>query len=215
MSLGKMRQIILAIVLLASGNVFGDSNNQLATPTEQNKISTKTKKKRSFFTSIEAGVGYQMWNEKISISNGSAASTGIANYAGFALLLEKNWLRYRWQYGVAASYATGKASSGGFDTLIYDDGVDRTWSAEQLTIFSHYRLNTTFMAGLGLSGRYLQADWRSADSTLTIQHAPNFDLAGQLTLRWSVSRRFTFTQSFMPLDFKGSTLWQWTAQVVL
>jgi hypothetical protein len=214
MSRGKLISLILIFAALVSRNAAADAENKLAVPAPRTKVSAKTKKK-AFLSSFEAGAGYQMWNEKMTISNATSKSTGVANYAGLSLILEENWMRNHWQYGVAASYATGKASSGGFDTLTYTDGVDRTWSAEQLTLFGHYRLNTTFMAGLGLFGRSLQSDWRSSDPNLTIRHAANFDVAGQLMLRWSVSQRFSFTQSFIPLDFNGSTMWQWTAQIVL
>jgi hypothetical protein len=211
MSLGKILFLIFSIFPLMCFADASEPGKAVAT----SKSQRPEKQKKKFFASMQAGLGYQMWNEKINVSKAGVSSNGIANYAGFALLLERNWLKYRWQYGVAAAYATGKASSGGFSSVTYPDGVDRTWSAEQLTIYANYRLNTSFMGGLGLFTRYNQANWISSDPTLSIHHASPFDVSGQLMLRWSVNRSIAFTQSFIPLDFKGATMWQWTAQIVL
>jgi hypothetical protein len=214
MSLGKA--IFFSALFFFGGRVLAASSSGSPPPATTQKKPVVEKPKKGFISALELGVGYQMWNESMQISKGGNSSNGIANYAGLALLLEKNWLRYRWQYGAQLGYAAGKASSGSFTGLSYADGVNRAWSVEQLTIYGCYRLNSSFMAGLGLFTRTIQTDWKSSqDPALTIHPAPSFDVTGQLLLRWNFNRKFTLTQSFIPLDFNNSTMWQWTAQIFL
>ena len=167
-------------------------------------------------TSFELGTSYNMWNERLVVSNGSVTTEGFANYAGFGINLEKNWKSARWFRGASLGYSFGKASSGGFDTVpMFADGINRSWQATQATVFSLYRFDTTFSGGVGLLVRQRDADWVAKDVTLSVSPSANTQVAGQLLMRWQVFRRLAFLQSYTFLNFDGSTMWTWAAQFSL
>ncbi len=167
-------------------------------------------------SAYELGVSYYMWNEKLKVSNGTVTTEGFANYAGFGINLEKNWTTNRWFRGGSLSYALGKVSSGGFDSApTFVDGINRSWQATQATIFSMYRFDTTFMAGLGILGRQRDADWLPKNSTITTEPAASTQIAGQILMRWQIARRIAFLQNYTLLNLDGSTMWTWTAQFSL
>ncbi|MGZ3769870.1 MAG: hypothetical protein ACXVCP_09685 [Bdellovibrio sp.] len=167
-------------------------------------------------SSFEIGINYLMFNETLKISQGGTNNEGFANYAGLGLTLEKNWMSGRWFRGGSLSYAVGKATSGGFETApTFADGIDRSWWAAQANIFGLYRLNANFMAGVGLLGRHRVADWKPKDPTLTVADQEITQAAGQIILRWQVTRRISFGQTYTVLNNNGSNMWTWTAQASL
>ncbi len=168
------------------------------------------------FSRFEVGSSYYMWNEGINISNGTNEAEGFANYAGFGFNLEQNWATGRWFRGVALGYSFGKTSSGGFDsTPAFADGINRSWQATQLSVFSFYRFNSTFSAGPGLFARQRDADWQPKDQTLTVKPQSATQIAGQIIMRWQILDRLAILQSYTLLNFKDSTMWTWSAQFSL
>lgn len=186
---------------------------------EKEKSVEKTAVKKvtyKLFDPYAVGLSYMLWNEELIISQGSDTAKGFANYGGYGLSLEKSWMQGRWLHGTTLSYNFGKATSGGFDSSpSFADGVNRAWSAMQVSGYSYYRFNTTFMMGLGLLGRYRTVDWKPADETITINSGAKTQIAGQFLLRWRVNNKFSFIQAYTLLNLKNSVMWTWTAQVDL
>ena len=167
-------------------------------------------------SAYEIGTSYFMWNERLEVSNGAQTTEGFGNYAGFGINLDKNWTTGRWFRGASLGYAFGKASSGGFDTApTFADGINRSWQATQVSIFSHYRFDTTFSGGVGLLVRRRDADWIPADLAINVMPSASTQVAGQLLMRWQVVRRLAFLQGYTLLNFNGSTMWTWSAQLSL
>lgn len=205
MSLGKLYLLIkIAGICLVFQSAVGQETKSVQQIKQRQPTST---------SSLSLAASYLMWNEPMKISKGSASEKGFADYAGFALGVEKSWIRGRRSFGTSLGIASGKAAAGGFGTSVsFQDGVQRSWWAAQLTIFYDYRLNPIFMMGIGILSRYRVADWVPQDSALSIDYMSNTQITGQINFRWSVSRRVLLMQSFAPLDLTGATLWQWTAQ---
>lgn len=212
MYLGKLRPLIFKLSMVSFFSLALLANDARA---QANTEKVKRKAARTL-SSFEVGASYQMFNEKIEVSKAGDRSEGYSSFAGFSLGLEQSWARNRWVYGGSLAYVFGKASSGGFNTAVsFPDGINRSWWAGQTSFFGLYRLNPTFSIGLGLFARYREADWLPQDRDLTVKQMSNTQGSGSLILRWSVERKLTLIQSFTPLDFSGSTMWQWTAQIPL
>lgn len=178
--------------------------------------SVKTQKPLKTFSSFDIGVSYLMWNESLKISQSANTAIGFANYAGFGFDLQQSWTTGRWVRGGALSYAFGKASSGGFDSIpTFADGVNRSWWAAQGTGFGYYRINVNFMAGLGLFVRQRVADWKPKDQNVTADAEQNTKIGGEFLFKWRLSPSISLMQTFAPLNLDGSTLWTWTALISL
>jgi hypothetical protein len=187
------------------------ANGQIAAPVQKQKA-----RLLPTLSATEVGASFLIWNEKMKVTKGAASANGYADYAGLAVGIERNWTRKRWLLGGSIAYAVGKASAGGFGSDIdFLDSLNRSWWAGQLSVFGNYKLNTTFRMGIGLFSRYRVADWAPMEPTLKVAQMTATQVSGQLILRWQVARKVTLMQAFTPLDLVGSTLWQWTAQLVL
>jgi hypothetical protein len=170
------------------------------------------KKRARSNSKSEIGLGYTLWNERFAVTKSGVTQNGYAGFGGFIATLERNWTKYRWQYGGNVSFGVGKASAGGVTTL--PEGRDRPWYTASVSPFFNYRFNMNFMAGMGALVRYRAVDWTSLDVNTKIEETSRFQATGVVNLRWSLGR-WTLIQSFAPLDFQGDTLWTWTAQYVL
>lgn len=174
-----------------------------------------TKKLFPVASQFEVGLSYVQWNERMGLSRGATSGRGYANYAGPGLSLEYNRRGQRWQYGVTATLAAGKAAAGGFGSgLTFADGVDRSWTGAFLHPFVHYRANPTFMIGLGALARMRTVDWGSLDPTLSVDPHSSFAGAPTMDLRWTLADTITLVQSFALLGLEGETQWTWSAQTV-
>lgn len=169
--------------------------------------------KPKWLKSFSVGGSYMLWNEDLNISQSGARSKGFANYGGYGFSLDYSWLGRRWMYGTALGFAFGKASSGGFSTPTFEDGLNRAWWALQASGALYYRWNSTFMWGSGLVWRERTVDWKPFDDTLSVDADRKTKIAPQMILRWRVNDTFTFMQTYTLLDFKNSTMWTWTAQI--
>ncbi|MES2965578.1 MAG: hypothetical protein V4760_16980, partial [Bdellovibrionota bacterium] len=78
----------------------------------------------------------------------------------------------------------------------------------------HYRINPTFMIGLGALARARIIDWDSSDATLKVDAAHEIAAAPSLNLRWTIQDSVTVAQSFALLGLDGESQWTWTAQYV-
>ncbi len=205
----KANPVLTAPAAPAAASQSTAAGTPVATATIKKAISKTS-------SSFELGTSYNMWNERLVVSNGAVTTEGFANYAGFGINLEKNWTKGRWFRGASLGYAFGKASSGGFDTTpTFTDGINRSWQSTQGSVFSLYRFDTTFSGGVGLLVRQRDADWIPKDLTLTVKPSANTQVAGQLLMRWQVIRRVAFLQGYTFLNFDGSTMWTWAAQFSL
>ena len=204
--------IAIELTLASPHLAFAQKTN--AKPQNNNSAVKKAVPKTK--SSYELGLKYFMWNEKLVVSNGIQSTEGFANYAGFGISLEKNWTTSRWFRGAALSYTFGKASSGGFDTApTFADGINRSWQAAQVSAYSLYRFDTTFSAGGGLLVLQRDADWIPKDITLTVTPSASTQVGGQILMRWQVVNRLALLQTYTLLNFSGSTMWTWSAQLAL
>ena len=216
MSHCKIINQLLILVLASACTVIGTPHEAEA---KERKVSrrpaqataVKKKVKRSNSKS-EIGMGYTLWNERFNVTKNGVTESGFAGFGGFVATLERNWTKYRWQYGGNVSFGVGKASAGGVTTL--PEGRDRPWYTASFSPFFNYRFNMNFMAGAGALLRYRAVDWTSIDPNTKIEETSKIQATGVINLRWSLGR-WTLIQSFAPLDFQGDTLWTWTAQYVL
>ena len=215
MSRGKflLASLMVASFFFAVGEAEAQNSRRSTASTTSAAARPKVKKRVGPFQKSEIGLGYTMWNERFSVARAGSVQEGYAGFAGFFATLERNWTRFRWQWGGNVSFGIGKASAGGLSGTL-PEGRDRPWYTASMSPFFHYRFNTNFMAGFGALVRYRAIDWTSIDPTTQIDASSRFQYTAQMNLRWSLGR-WTLIQSIAPLDLKGDTLWAWTAQYVL
>lgn len=163
---------------------------------------------------MEVGVSYVQWNERMALSQGAVLASGYASYAGPGLTLEYNRRRARLQWGASTTIAAGKAAAGGFSGVAFADGVDRLWYGWFLHAFGHYRVNPTFMIGLGALGRARIIDWEPNDKTIRVDTSNPVAAAPTMNVRWTILDTVTLAQSFALLGLDGETQWTWSAQYV-
>jgi hypothetical protein len=202
----KLALFFVAMLLISTA--FSQSAEEEEEEANQTISKTSTKP----ITTTHFGFSYSMWNEDLKISQAGESEIGFANYAGFGLVIDKNWIINRLVYGGSLSFGIGKVSSGGFEELSYPDGVNRSWLAASGNIYGLYRLDSTFMTGISLMGRQLQADWTAEDEALTITPASATQTALQFVLRWSITNQVSLVQTYTPLNFGNSSMWCWTLQ---
>lgn len=201
---GKLSFLLIAIV---SFSVVGE-----AAPTRLKAKRSIANAKTVFESGWSVGGGYTIWNEEMKIEQAASESSGYANYGGYTLSLERFRISETWLHSALFSYGMGKAVSGGFTgSPAFADGINRAWWATNVSVSSYRRLNSIFMAGLGLIARYRNADWEPKDTSLTVNSGSKTQFAGQVLLRWRITPHFTFIQAYTPLNFRNSTLWNWSA----
>ena len=209
----QLKSLLLVLVCLAFFSIEkAEAQNRKGNRRPAQATVAKKKRVTRSNSKSEIGMGYTLWNERFNVTKNGVTESGYAGFGGFVATLERNWTKYRWQYGGNVSFGVGKASAGGVTTL--PEGRDRPWYTASISPFFNYRFNMNFMAGAGALIRYRAVDWTSIDPNTSIESTSRLQTTGVLNLRWSLGR-WTLIQSFAPLDFKGDTLWTWTAQYVL
>lgn len=171
------------------------------------------KTKRTTASRWGMGVGYLVFSDALEVNEGSGFEKGIANYAGVSLFADYILVVRRWVYGAVAGIATGKATAGGFAIVNYPDAGKRTWTLFYVEGSALYRVMPNVMLGLGLLAGNRSTDWKSsANPQISVEDLNKAIYAPELVLRWNASRRLTIGQALATPDFRGTTLWRWSAQ---
>lgn len=158
----------------------------------------------------ELGLSYVHWNEDMQLYQGPNSASGYANYVGWGLSLEYNWTRFRWQWGAALNIEAGEAGATGFQDVTFEDGVGRTWYGGGFQGFMHYRINRVFMIGPGVQYRIRKIDWEPGDQSVLVEVANDQFISPELNMRFQVTPKFSFVQSWTALDFDRSSFWRWS-----
>lgn len=164
--------------------------------------------------SFTVGAGYLMFTESLKVINGGVVEGGIANYSGLIFNGEHIWVKGRALYQAGVGVGVGKATAGPFSS--YPDSSRRAWSLAFLDGSINYRIYPKISIGAGMIAGSRSADWKSEQvPSTTVKGLNKTVYAPELLFRWNVSRRISLVQSIATPDFRGTTMWRWTAQFKL
>lgn len=207
MSLG--RTVVIFFVMLGLSDVAFAQGSPSANPS----AATAVKRKVSTAKKFSVGLGFMNFSESLQITESNFKNVGFANYAGLVALADYTLTKNRWIYQFGGGIASGKASAGGFSSIVYSDAGRRSWTLTFLEVAAHYRMNTRISFGSGLLMGNRSADWKSEANPLIQTKQRNVAIyAPEFLVRFNVSRKMTLVQSIASPDFRGNTIWRWSGQ---
>lgn len=210
MSLSKL---IITVALLGS---FCDKAYSQNSPAEKPKAVTSAKKKATSLKRFSFGLGFMNFGESLQITESNFKNVGFANYAGLVAMVDYTVTKHRWIYQFSGGIASGKASAGGFSTIMYSDSGRRTWMMTFLEFAAHYRVHSRISFGGGMIAGNRSADWKSeANPLIQSKQLNKVIYAPEFITRLGVSRNVTLIQSIASPDFRGNTIWRWSVNYTL
>lgn len=157
---------------------------------------------------FHVGVGYNQFNETMTITDGTTESVGTANYAGPSLIFEMSQTFPRTQFGSVIIFSSGKAAAGNFDgSLTFDDAVNRGWWAVQVNPYLNARVSRDFQVGGGPLIKIRNADWSPQTSVINVRTSSAYAFGIQINLRLNLVERLSVVQSYAVLDADGHNQW--------
>lgn len=207
---GSLILLVIFSFSMAGSSAFAQAQAPSAKP--KSKAKPVANRNSNSLSKTGVGLGYLMFSESLRANDSTQIENGIGNYVGLTVYVDQSWTRGRWIYGGSAGFGSGKATAGGFSAISYPDAGKRTWTLAYLEAAGHYRITSTIAVGAGFLGGSRSADWKSSiNGQLQVKGINKVIYAPEYLMRWSPTRRLTLVQSIATPDFRGTTMWRWTA----
>jgi hypothetical protein len=153
------------------------------------------------------GFSYLRWNESLRVQQGANVSSDSANFAGFNMNLEKNFVYQQWGFGAGASLGTGKATAGGNNTLNFQKS-NQAWSSFGVMARGYQRLTTRVHIGLAVPVIMRQIQWSSDTPGVTVTSGQNINLGVLFEINARIAKDLDFYQEIGPLVVDNTTFWR-------